>query len=114
MGSDSQTSGKQGPKIAETLPHLFVDGTDHLRPPYCTYCGTSDPDERGMKCVKHFTRGQVGGALPDWLNYLGPLKSGEFPLYGEPGYDNHEDHVYDRRYRWNRSRKKWVAAAGAT
>jgi hypothetical protein len=96
-------------KNGESLLHLFVDGTDRLRPPYCTYCGTSDPDEMGKKCNKHFAREQGGGASPDWLSYLGPLQSGEFPHRWEPGYENHNDHVYGGRYRWNRSQKKWVA-----
>ena len=90
----------------ESLRHLFVDGTDNLRPSYCTYCGTSDPEEFGEKCNSHFTRGQIGRALPDWLSYLGPC---EGPYYGQPGYENHADQVYNKRYRWNRSQKKWVA-----
>ena len=93
----------------QLLPHLFVDGTDNLRPPYCTYCGVSDPDETGKKCNNRFAIGQVGRASPDWLSYLGPLQSGEFPHRGEPGYENHHDHIYSKRYCWNQSQRKWVA-----
>jgi len=91
------------PKIVKLLPHMFldVDVTENVRPPYCIYCGTSDPGEFGKTCSNHFSKAQIGRALPDWLSYLGPCK-------GPPLSEYSPLRSHKTRFRWDEKQKKWV------